>query len=825
MSVLTELEDISKQIKPAIIVLHSSIVSIAKTENGNIPYQLLQEILSLSRKGLTFALPSYTFTFCSTGVFDINTTNSETGVLADLVHSYLLPSIRSADPIYSHVFIGPLSKELSEIHGKTTFGKGSIFEKLEQLNAYIGVLNVGWEYATIFHRYEELAQVPYRYYKTFQGTLRGYDGNCLLTKAEMFVRDLDINPINDMNLALPLLRERQSYKEIKDESSTLSFVQIRDLREVAIQMLDNDEWSLVANKNSAKLRHDEMQRKKDSSTYNIAIMGPGNVDPFGEKLLFYLKESIRSRLFNVWTCPFGQMNESVLDPSSDFNKQAFDLIISPANSSDFNLKEDILQFKEKVGRYLDVIQLAIQNKGCKAILHRIDSPSAPRYTNLEKMIRERVDFYNNRLESISEKNESIIVIDQCMLSNQYNLGVVDRRLFHIGKIGFSLPFAEILVKSWTSYISDFLGLSIRAIVLDLDNTLWGGIVGEDGVEQLQIGGDFPGNCFYEFQSFLNDLVSQGLLLSVSSKNNFSDAEAAFKQLKMPLTLNKFSSIQINWDEKYLSIQKIANELNLGLSSILFIDDNPAEREKVRHLLPEVHVLELPSNPEEYVDTLQKYLFLSGSSSGLHKQVDRRKSIEISKKINELRSNTSNDSLDRYLANLNIGLAMENLSASNIQRAEQLCQKTNQFNTTTTRYSASNLKELDTSRNSSVILIGHESKDQAYEIMGLIVISIDEYRCFGIIDSYLLSCRILGRGIEEACIAWLAAKLCNNKKLKCIVGKVTPTRRNKPAQAIYEKLGFSVKHDEWFYDLKNHNTLSIPNHIKIKDQMSGDFPSL
>ena len=113
-----------------------------------------------------------------------------------------------------------------------------------------------------------------------------------------------------------------------------------------------------------------------------------------------------------------------------------------------------------------------------------------------------------------------------MLSNQYHEYINDRRLFYIGKISYSLPFAEVLIKSWTSYISDLLGLSIRALILDLDNTLWGGIVGEDGIDQLQIGGDFPGNCFYDFQSFIVDLESQGILLSIASKNNYSDAEQA-----------------------------------------------------------------------------------------------------------------------------------------------------------------------------------------------------------------------------------------------------------------------------------------------------------
>jgi FkbH-like protein len=800
------------------IMLHSSIISSTKAERKKIPYGLLQEILSLSRRGITFILPSYTFSFCSTGIFDVTTTKSETGTLADLVHTYLPGSIRSLDPIYSHVFIGPLSKDLSEIHGETTFGKGSIFEKVEDLNSYVGVLNVEWRYATIFHRYEELAHVPYRYYKTFEGSVKGYDGHSLCTKAEMYVRDLDINPENDMNLALPLLREQRSFKRLKDHGNHLEFVKINDLRGVAIRMLDKDAWSLIANKNAAKLRQYQIQTKESSPTYNIAIIGPGNVDPFGEKLLKYLTKNIPAKAFNVWTCPFGQMLESILDASSHFNENPFDIIISPANSSDFNLKEDISLFKTKVERYLAVIQSAAQSKGCRAILHRIDTPSTARHSGLEKQVRERIDFYNNLIESISAKNENIVVIDQCMLSNQYNEHVNDKRLFYIGRIGYSLQFAEILIKSWASYISDLLGFSIRALVLDLDNTLWGGIVGEDGVDQLQIGGDFPGNCFYDFQSFLVSLESQGILLSIASKNNLTDAEAAFKELKMPLQLNKFSAVKINWEEKYLSIKSIAHELNIGLSSILFVDDNPAEREKVKHFLPEVHVLDLPSNPDEYVDSLQKYLFLSCATSPLDQKIDRRKSIEISQKISELQSSASENTLNDYLVSLNVCLSIEALSTSNLQRAEQLCHKTNQFNTTTTRYSARTLMEIENSKDCSVLLIGHQSKDQSYEIMGLIVVRIEEKSRIAVVDSYLLSCRILGRGIEETCIAWLAKKLHINKQAKYLVGKVVPTQRNQPAQGLYAKLGFEPQgKGEWLYDLKSYESLPIPSHVNVVDK--------
>jgi FkbH-like protein len=162
--------------------------------------------------------------------------------------------------------------------------------------------------------------------------------------------------------------------------------------------------------------------------------------------------------------------------------------------------------------------------------------------------------------------------------------------------------------------------------------------------------------------------------------------------------------------------------------------------------------------------------------------------------------------------------MEALSTSNIQRAEQLCQKTNQFNTTTTRYFARTLMEIENSKNCSVILIGHQSNDQSYEIMGLIVVRIEEESRIAVVDSYLLSCRILGRGIEETCVSWLAKKLHNDKEAKHLVGKVVPTQRNQPAQGLYARLGFEPKgKGEWLYDLNNYESLPMPTHINVEDK--------
>ena len=253
-----------------VILLHSNVIPITKAEKNNSLWTSSRFTVTESKRYFLFFLR--TLLACSSGQFDVNKTKSETGKSCP----YLFPgSIRSLDPIYSHVFIGPLSKDLCTAKGETTFGKGSIFEKIERLNTYVGVLNVGWEYGTIFHRYEELARVPYRYFKTFEGQCKGYDGKNIHTKAEMYVRDLYINAENDMRLAIPQLREESSFKKLTDHANELEFVNLNDLRKVATKMLKNDPWSLLANKNSAKLRNYHVQAKKNSPSYNIALIGPG----------------------------------------------------------------------------------------------------------------------------------------------------------------------------------------------------------------------------------------------------------------------------------------------------------------------------------------------------------------------------------------------------------------------------------------------------------------------------------------------------------------------------------------------------------------------
>ena len=222
------------------LLLHSSLLYKNKSVFKESIYEIKNAIEDLSREGFTFILPSYTFSFIKDKFFSTIYSKSETGILSDLIHQDLCGSIRSSHPIYSHVFIGPDSEKMSSLLGITTFGEESIFEFLEKINASIALLNCGWEYATIFHRYEELNKVSYRYYKKFKGKIKHYDEKLKNIEVKMFVRNLELNPINDMNLALDILKTKGSFCKFVSDNFNLTSASVLDIKSTCMYLLNKN---------------------------------------------------------------------------------------------------------------------------------------------------------------------------------------------------------------------------------------------------------------------------------------------------------------------------------------------------------------------------------------------------------------------------------------------------------------------------------------------------------------------------------------------------------------------------------------------------------
>jgi FkbH-like protein len=331
-----------------------------------------------------------------------------------------------------------------------------------------------------------------------------------------------------------------------------------------------------------------------------------------------------------------------------------------------------------------------------------------------------------------------------------------------------------------------MGRSRRVLVLDLDNTLWGGIVGDDGVEGLVLGSGTPlGETYAALQRMALSLRERGILLCISSKNDEAIALDAFRHHpEMVLKEQDIVVFRVNWDDKAANIKAVADTIDLGLDSFVFLDDNPAERKRVRDALPAVAVPELPEDPSEWISVLQAagYFEQPGFSredrlrAGFY-QANARRAAQLERIGNH----------DDYLRSLEMTLSIAPFDAAGRKRIAQLISKSNQFNLTTRRYSETEVAAV--MANSDAVTLQARLED-IFGDNGMIsaVICLEQDRRWEI-DSWIMSCRVLGRRVEEAMLQHLVQQ-ARAAGITELIGRYIPTARNGLVREHFSKLGFT-----------------------------------
>ena len=314
--------------------------------------------------------------------------------------------------------------------------------------------------------------------------------------------------------------------------------------------------------------------------------------------------------------------------------------------------------------------------------------------------------------------------------------------------------------------------------------------------------------FVEFQKQLLALWEQGIILAVNSKNNFEDAmEIINEHPNMILREKNFACIRINWNDKAENLKQIANEINIGLNSIVFFDDDKINQERIIQEFPEVLTVNLPNDPSQYASILKDL----NDFSVLHRTEEDTKRGEMyvqQRERNELQKSVTN--LDEFLKQLDIIVKIKKSNEFLIPRISQLTLKTNQFNLTTRRYQENEIKELSYNSKFEVGCAQVLDKFGDNGITGVYIISKNQKSW--IIDTFLLSCRIMGRGVEDA----ILSKILTNAKqngVEEIKAEFIPTAKNKPAENFLENSGFKKENKFWIYKL--NNDIKLPNHLKVE----------
>jgi FkbH-like protein len=417
---------------------------------------------------------------------------------------------------------------------------------------------------------------------------------------------------------------------------------------------------------------------------------------------------------------------------------------------------------------------------------------------------------NLRLAENLAKSANIYVLNACHWIAQAGIQAFSPKLWYLGKIPFGNEVFKAATRDIKAALGGMLGYARKLIIVDLDDTLWGGIVGDAGWENLVLGGHHHlGEAYADFQHALKSLQNRGILLAIVSKNEEPVAlEAIQKHPEMVLKLADFAAWRINWQDKVQNIIDLLTELNLGPQSAVFIDDNRAERARVKESLPEVLVPDWPEDPLYYPATLLSLRCFEMSS--LSREDLARTTLYLSEtKRQELKKTVS--SLEEWLTRLGVRVQVEALHPANLQRATQLLNKTNQMNLSTRRMSEAELLAWAEQPEHRLWTLRVSDKFGDAGLTGIVSLAIQD-RSAQIVD-FVLSCRVMGRKIEETMLA-TAIRHAQTLAVETVYARYIRTSKNKPCLDFFRSLAPRFKQEGECFTLDAKQLFSVPEHIEL-----------
>lgn len=543
----------------------------------------------------------------------------------------------------------------------------------------------------------------------------------------------------------------------------------------------------------------------------LALIGSYTTTQFA--LLLQLAARRLGIALDIYEGSYGQYRQEILDSQSKMYSFAPDLIVMAVHAGELGFSEFSVTPEEDIEAELKrwtMLWEATANH-CKAriIQHNFAlPPEAPmghlgaRLTGSRYMMTQLL---NARL---GEKASNAISIVDCeRLSSLFGKEKwFDPKYWFLSKQAVALGALPLLARHTAAVIAADLGLSRKCVVLDLDNTLWGGVIGEDGLSGIKLGSGPEGEAFVAFQEYLLKLKSKGVILTVCSKNNEADAREPFeKHTEMRIRLDDIAVFVASWEEKSDQIRSIAETLNIGLESVVFVDDNPVERAAVRKLLPQVDVIPMPADPAQYARALSQYLLLETSSFTLE---DGKRTEQYHAKAQIAALESSANSIEDFYRSLRMKAIVSPFNEIDLPRIAQLVGKTNQFNLTTRRYSLGELRTFVD--DPACIHLSIQLRDcfANQGLVGVLIAFVDGDTLN--IDTWLMSCRVIGRTVE----AEMLRQLCKRaEQLGCtaIRGRYMPTAKNSLVKDVFAKFDFKLVDDQngvttWIYDLQQQGSI-------------------
>lgn len=541
----------------------------------------------------------------------------------------------------------------------------------------------------------------------------------------------------------------------------------------------------------------ELEGRTFTLEKRIAIMGGSTTAEIKDMLeLFLLKAGIRPVFYES---QYNLYYEEIMFDNPVLRDFKPDLIF--IHTTQLNIKEvpqphdteaDIqARYDAELGKFRSMWERIRKEYGCVIVQNNFELPDVRQYGNMDcSDMHGKVNFIarlNAGFAEYARIDKAFLLNDINYLSAQVGLSVWhDKKFWYSYKYAVGYDAIPALSHSVASIIQSVYGLSKKCLVLDLDNTLWGGVIGDDGVDQIKIGTESAvAEVHTALQSYAKALKTRGVILAVCSKNEINTAKEGFNHPSSVLRLDDFAAFYANWSAKHENIKAIASDINIGTDSLVFVDDNPAEREIVRANLPEVAVPEVGSDVLRFVEIVDRSGYFEPI---VLSQDDLKRSdyYQIERQRKEVESGFKDYAA--YLASLEMMAEIKPFTAEYFPRITQLINKTNQFNLTTRRKTIEEIQQI--AADPQKIGLYGRLVDK-FGDNGLITVVIGEVVDYALnIETWLMSCRVIKREMELAVFDELV-KYCQRRGLKVINGAYLKTPKNAMVESHYAELGFEL----------------------------------
>ena len=564
------------------------------------------------------------------------------------------------------------------------------------------------------------------------------------------------------------------------------------------------------------------ENRVDPDARQVLLVGDTTLDPLGRQL----ERNPSQPKLQCTAAPYGQVFQILLDGTNPVWSSNPEILVvwTAANLSlpsfakllHFEFESASVEFDEAL-REAEQLANAIVRASSRVGLVLVPTWILPTYERWIQTLawRHRVGVANFIAKAnlmLAEKfagQKNIVLLDASYWQASLARSAFDLRMFAVAKILYSHNLFEKAATEMRSVIRCSLGLTKKVVVCDLDNTLWGGVVGDDGPQNIKLGAPDPlGECFQAFQSALKGLRSRGILLTICSKNDEKLALSVIEEHPaMILRKADFVGWRINWKDKAENLIALAEELNLGLDSFVFLDDSPQERDQVRQLLSQVYVPDLPASPSEYAPFLASLDCFETPNLG--KEDFERTEMYRAERERKETLDVSGD-VENWLGSLQIKVSVAPLRRESLPRAAQLLNKTNQFNLTLRRLDEKSFWDWAEDPANSIYTFNVSDRFGDFGLVGLSSISVTGADAK--ITDFVMSCRVMGKKVEEALLGYTVERAKASGAAHIIAPPVDGPR-NGPAKDFFA--GKFVDADGASID---PSRVSIPPHISLKEEI-------